>query len=442
MAERLTLGIFLAAMLACLALGLNIIYGLAFGLVAFFCYARYIGLSTKQVLQLIGQGLRIVMSMTAILLIIGMLSGAWRASGTIPFLVYQATAFINPGNFLLICFLLCCVMSMLMGSALGTTGTIGVICMMLSQALGINPLFTGGAVLAGAYFGDRGSPVSASANLVCTVTKTNIYQHVVMVAKNAWLPFLLACLFYWLLGFGQGVTDGSAAEAVQLFYAYYQFSWWLAVPAITIILLSVLRVDVKINILISILGAYLVGIFLQGHEPLPLLQQLIFGYRMADGATLANLMDGGGLVSMLPASVVVLLASTYFGIFRETPLLDGIKQWLQKISTHISPFGAALTTSTFVAAVCCNQTMPIMLTNNICEKVIPDNRQRALVLANTATLVAPLIPWNVALMVPMMMLDTGLGSIFFAFYIYLVPLLGFAVAFWRHKRLEKQQTPS
>ena len=434
MAERLTLGIFLAAMLVCLLFNLNVAYGLLVGLGAFFCYARQQGLKNQQILRLMWSGLHLVVPVLIILLSIGVLASAWRASGTIPFLVYQSASIIRPNNFLLICFLLCCLMSMLMGSSLGTAGTVGVICMMLGQALGVNPLFTGGAVLAGSYFGDRGSPMSSSAHLICTVTKTNIYQHVVMVAKSGGLAFLLSILIYWLLGSRQEGLPGAAAEVVNLFNAYYQLSWWAAIPGLIIIIFSLLRINVRHSILTSALAAYLLAIFLQGSDPWSLLLQLFAGYQVVGNETLAQLMNGGGLVSMLPAVIVVSLASSYFGIFRETPLLDGVKQGLLKLTKHISPFGTSLTTALFTATVCCNQSLPIMLTDNIFEATIPDNRQRALALANTATVVAPLIPWNVAALVPLLAIGASAGSILFAFYLYLVPLFSLSLALWQHYR--------
>jgi NhaC family Na+:H+ antiporter len=108
-------------------------------------------------------GISTVKNILIVFLLIGMISAVWRASGTIPMIIYTAGGFIRPAAFLVITFLLNCLLSILTGTSFGTSATMGVICMSIGTAMGMNPVYMGGAILGGAFFGDRCSPMSTSA---------------------------------------------------------------------------------------------------------------------------------------------------------------------------------------------------------------------------------------------------------------------------------------
>ena len=114
-----------------------------------------------------------------------MITALWRASGTIAYIVYMGSKLISPSILILLTFLLCSILSVLIGTSLGTAATMGVICASIGKAMGVNPYYVGGAVLSGIYFGDRCSPMSTSALLITELTKTNLYTNIKLMIKTS-----------------------------------------------------------------------------------------------------------------------------------------------------------------------------------------------------------------------------------------------------------------
>lgn len=148
-----------------------------------------------------------------VFMLIGMLTGVWRASGTIAYIITLASDFIEPSIFILIAFLLNCAVSFLLGTSFGTSATMGVITMSIGMTIGMPPAMVGGAILAGVYFGDRMSPVSTSALLVSVLTEVDLYTNIRNMAKSAVLPFLISCVIYFALG--EMLPDAAASAAAS-----------------------------------------------------------------------------------------------------------------------------------------------------------------------------------------------------------------------------------
>ena len=131
-----------------------------------------------------------------VFVLIGMMTALWHACGTIPFIICHAAKLLRPEVILLVSFLLNCALSVLTGTSFGTAATIGVICMAMGVSAGASPLLLGGAILSGAFFGDRCSPFSTSALLVSELTKTSIFDNIKNIVRTAWFPFLLTYILY------------------------------------------------------------------------------------------------------------------------------------------------------------------------------------------------------------------------------------------------------
>ena len=139
-----------------------------------------------------------------------------------------------------------CLISFLTGTAFGSAATIGVICMTMANSAGVPPVYTGGAILAGVFFGDRCSPVSTSALLVSELTGTSLYSNLAAMGKTALIPFLISCGLYWYLGLGSG-DAASGMSSQQIFAEYYRLSFWTVLPVAAVLLLSLLRVKMCIR---------------------------------------------------------------------------------------------------------------------------------------------------------------------------------------------------
>ncbi len=355
-----------------------------------------------------------------VFVLIGMMTALWHACGTIPFIICHAAKLLRPEVILLVSFLLNCALSVLTGTSFGTAATIGVICMAMGVSAGASPLLLGGAILSGAFFGDRCSPFSTSALLVSELTKTSIFDNIKNMVRTAWFPFLLTCILYGVLGF-QLHSQTETTDLTSLFGREVVLHPTAILPAVVILILALMRIPVKFAMLASIAASLVVGFFIQDLAVTALPQLLLSGYHAADPEA-ATFLDGGGILSMVKVAAIVCISSSYAGIFQNTRLLDGLKAGLSKLGARITPFGAILVAAAGTSMIACNQTLSIMLTTQLGHDLEPDNACMALALENSAVIVAPLIPWSIAGAVPLATIGAPMTSLFAAFFLYLVPL--------------------
>ena len=149
LAECIALGLFLAGLGLCIVTGIQILYALLFGLLCFSVYCLAKGYSARETGSMLWEGISQVRNILIIFVFIGGLTAVWRICGTIPYILYYAVGFIHPRYFVLCTFLLCSSMSFLTGTSFGTASTMGVICMLISNAADLSPFLTGGAILSG-----------------------------------------------------------------------------------------------------------------------------------------------------------------------------------------------------------------------------------------------------------------------------------------------------
>ncbi len=422
MAEIITMALFCAALVACIAANISIVPALAGGVLIFLVHGRLTGHTWKSML---GKGfatMRAASIVVVTFVLIGLLTTLWRAAGTVPFIVANTTTLVRPHVVILLSFLLNCLMSLLTGSAFASAATMGIITMTLGTSMQVSPLFLGGAILSGVYFGDRCSPVSTSAQLVKTLTHTNIFDNIRLMLRTAAVPFVLTCAIYAALALCTHPSDGSM-DVSTLFATAFNLRWVSVLPAVVLVVLALARVDVRITMGASICTALPICLLIQHMDWLSLGRALIFGYHCPD-AQVAPLIDGGGVVSMIKVMLIVCISSSYSGIFQETGLLNGAHQVIQRISERIGRFGATLVTSMVTSCVACNQTLSIMLTDQLCRNIEQDEQKHAINLEDTAVVVAPLVPWSIAGAVPLASVGAPTASLLLACFLYLLPLAG------------------
>ena len=418
--EYLLLGVFGVCLLACVFTGASIVLAMTAGFVLFFGYGLWKGKTWKEMLGFSVQGIRTVRNVLITFLLIGILTAVWRSSGSIAYIVYHAASFCRPSVMVLVSFLLCCLISFLTGTAFGSAATIGVICMTMATSAGVPPVYTGGAILAGVFFGDRCSPVSTSALLVSELTGTSLYSNLAAMVKTALIPFLISCGLYWYLGLGAGgAVSGMSSQ--QIFAEYYRLSFWTVLPVAAVLLLSLLRVNVKYTLAVSSLLGIAVSLLIQKVSPAELFRLCILGFQ-PENEELAALMSGGGIISMVRVFCIVCISSCYSGMFQGTGFLDRMQEMISALGSRITAFGAILVTSVVSSAIGCNQTLAIMLTHQLCSGLEKGKDRMAISLENSAVVVAPLIPWSIAGAVPLDSDGAPLSSIALAFYLYLIPV--------------------
>lgn len=316
--------LFVCILLGCVIANISIIYALVIGYILFAIYSLKKGFSFKEVIDMSFQGIKTAKNILITFILIGILTALWRASGTIPAIVCYSLKIIRPDLFVVITFLLNCLVSFLTGTAFGTAATMGSICMTMALTMDLNPVMIGGAVLSGAFFGDRCSPVSTSALLVSELTKTDLYENIKKMLKTALVPFVLTCFIYTLYGISTPVSSDQMLDIHEIFAKEFKMAPVTFIPAILILVLSLAKINVKITMLVSIISSVIICIAYQELSITEILTFSVTGFTTLN-KTLAPMINGGGIVSMLRVAAIVCISSSYSGIFQKTGLLDFIK---------------------------------------------------------------------------------------------------------------------
>ena len=421
--------LFSLSLIFCLLLKYSVIYALIVGYIIFVTYGLIKGYDLKVLMKKSFKGVLTVKNILLVFILIGMITALWRASGTIAFIVYMGSKLISPSILILLTFLLCSILSFLIGTSLGTAATMGVICVSIGKAMGLNPYYLGGAVLSGIYFGDRCSPMSTSALLITELTKTNLYTNIKLMLKTSIIPFVTTCLFYLFLGL-KSSTSPVSIDATNIFKENYNIV--VIVPAILIIILSLFKVNVKKTMLLSIFISFIIAVFFQKESVTSLINYCVYGFHHSN-EKLNSMMKGGGILSMLNVGLIVAISSSYSGIFKETKMLVLMKKYLKEFSKKTSNYFVIFLSSIISGAIACNQSLGTILTYELCEE-LEEKQNMAIILENTIVLLAGLIPWNIAMAVPLKTVDIELMSGLFAFYLYFLPLWNLFLGIIKEKK--------
>ena len=423
--------LFSLSLITCLLLKFSVVYALVTGYIIFIIYGLIKRHNLIILIKKSFEGVLTVKNILLVFILIGMITALWRASGTIAFIVYMGSKLISPSILILLTFLLCSILSVLIGTSLGTAATMGVICVSIGKTMGVNPYYVGGAVLSGIYFGDRCSPMSTSALLIAELTKTNLYTNIKLMIKTSIIPFIVTCLFYLLLGFKSTISNISV-NVTEIFKQNYNLNIIVIIPAILIVILSILKINVKKTMLVSIVISFIIAIFIQRDSVVALINYCIFGYHHPN-ERLNLMMKGGGILSMVNVSLIVGISSSYSGIFKETKMLVSLKKYLKDFSKKTSSYFVIFLSSIISGAIACNQSLGTILTNELCGELV-EKQKMAIILENTVILLVGLIPWNIAMDVPLKTLDVGIMSGLFAFYLYFLPLWNLFLNFIKERK--------
>jgi NhaC family Na+:H+ antiporter len=405
--------------------GIFVGYPLIISLLIFIVISIKRGFGVRSILKMIYKGSKKSFIILEIFILIGAITSLWMASGTIPGMVYYGNKLISPNYFILSAFLITCFVAFLLGTSFGTVSTIGIVMIVMARAGGVNTNATAGAIIAGAYFGDRMSPVSSSANLVAHLTETDLYENIKNMFKTSWFPFLISTIIYLVISFIYPLNFHDNNMEIEIL-KIFKINMVVLLPALSILVFSFFKVNVKISMFTSICIAAILGIIMQHSTILDIFKYAITGYEMSSSGPLYAIIKGGGVLSMLKTSIVVIISSAFSGIFEGTGILNSLDDLISKANTRFELFVTTIIVSTVTAAFGCTQALSIILTDQLVKKTYKDkgvsNTELAVNIENTAVLISPAIPWNIAGLVPATTLGVGIGFIPFAFYLFLVPI--------------------
>lgn len=430
-------GLFLAGVAAGIVFDISLVWPLLFGLLCYGIIAGRRGFSSREIGKMTLAGARESMVVVGTLLVIGAVSAAWRAGGTIALFVHYGITAISPQLFLLLVFLICCAFSYTLGSCFGTAGTIGIIMIAIAKAGDVSVLMTAGAVLSGGYFGDRCSPVSASASLTAFVTKTNLYDNIKMMVRTMAVPLGITTAMYAVLSFANPLSSVDT-KMDHLMTTGYELSPVLLLPVLVMLVLPAFKVNIKITALISAGLASVIAVVVQGVAPLEMLKTLAMGYTPADGR-IAEVLSGGGLASMINICAIVLIACSYSKIITETGMFTDIISGMSRACRKVGRTQMTFVTGTLFSGMFCSCSAAIIMSDVLLEEAYLEtggsNRELAIDIENTVELTATWVPWSAACMASFSAMAVSGGAIFFGFYVFVLPIY-----YMISKRIKERRT--
>ncbi|MGL5580310.1 MAG: Na+/H+ antiporter NhaC family protein [Cetobacterium sp.] len=362
-----------------------------------------------------------------IFVLLGALSASWFISGTIPALIYYGIKIINPNYFYVFSFLITSLFSFLIGSSFGTVGTIGLVMVSLARGIGLDIYIVAGSIISGAYFGDRGSPMSSSANFVAILTETEIYSNVKGMFKASILPYLITLSLYFYLGKNiepKFIENNILTLLNQNFY----LDFLVFIPMIYLVIMCLLKKNIRHTILVSIFLSLIIGWFLQNYEDRNFIKILIYGFRLPIENELYNVIRGGGIFSMGTAMVMALLSCGLVNIVDKLGVLKLISEKIGFIKSEWKIYLYTIVVAILTAAISCSQSTSILLTSQIMKKIYKKNgftkELLALDIENSSVVLSSLIPWNIAITVPALMLDISAVKIIpYSLYLFILPMI-------------------
>ena len=404
--------------------GVFIAYPLFLVFILFILLAYKEGIKTKTIIEFLKKGIKVSFVVFQVLVLIGALTGSWMSSGTVGALVYYGVTYLNPTFFALYAFLICSFISFLLGSSFGTIGTIGIALIVIARSGGGNIPLIAGAIISGAYVGDRNSPMSSSALLVSTITETDIFTNITNMFKSSLVPFVIASVGFAGLSLIYPLNFKESSITFDIL-STYSINFITLIPALIIILSVRFKIKVKKAIMLSLISAGIISVFIQGSSPYDFIRHIIFGYSLDPQNPLATIISGGGMISMVKIITVIIISSSIASIIEVIKVTEIINKFTHKAKGDRAVFLYTTIISFFSAAFGCTQVIAVMLTHllgkDMYRKNEISNEILALNIENTAIVIAPLIPWNIAVLAPLLLLEAPTISIIYALYLYILP---------------------
>ena len=453
--------IILVALLACSVylFGSDASYGAnQIALVMATCVAalvgRKLGLPWKTAQEGIIMGIGVGLGPTLILLSVGMLIGTWILSGTVPTMIYYGVQFLNPAIFYAASALICAMVAISIGSSWTVAGTLGIGLMGISSSFELSPAITAGAIISGAYFGDKLSPMSDTTNLASAATGVDLFDHIRHMLWTTIPSFTIALIIFALIGSSDASTPDEIEALKQSMLKEFNLGVHLLLPLLVMLVLIYKRYPAYPSIVISALtGAVFALVFqpdsvvrLAGDveglsKPFVLMKgiwiSLFDGYSSTSGNEfLDELLSKGGMSSMLNTVWLIICALGFGGVMEKTGILQyllnlALKGVKSNGSLILTTVGTCISTNILAA----DQFISVALPGRMFKDEYQRRGLSALNLSRTledsATLTSALIPWNTCGAYMSATLGVATFSYApFAFFNYLCPLIAVIYGFY------------
>lgn len=375
-----------------------------------------LGYSYDDIMGSIAQKIAKTMPAILILITVGFMIGAWMVGGTIPMMIYYGLDIINPQFLLITAFIVTSIVSLCTGTSWGSAGTIGVAFMGVGAGLDANLAAVAGAVVAGAYFGDKLSPLSDTTNLAALSTGVNLYEHIGHLLYTTVPSFIVAGAVFLITGFTTSAGDVAIPEKVitimDTLSTVFNWNLLLLLPVLIVLYGSVRKKPTIPVMLISSFVAMANALIFQGFTLHDVITSVINGFDVVmvnvqgfDAAAvipdIPRLLNRGGMNSMMGTLLICFCAITFAGTISLTKSLELI---VNKILKHVRSTGslilATIATGLTMIGVTSNGQVSILMPGEMLREAYirrglhPKNLGRTI--EDSATIIEPILPWTAA----------------------------------------------
>ncbi|MGN1351085.1 MAG: Na+/H+ antiporter NhaC [Anaerovoracaceae bacterium] len=406
--SAIAFGILIAAMaVGIIVFGTDVHVPMFIGVVAAACMALYLGFSWEFIEKSMMDGIYNALQAVMILIIVGILVGVWIVGGIVPAMIYYGLKLLSPSVFLVAALLICSITSLATGTAWGTMSTMGLALMGIALGLGIPAPMAAGAIISGAYFGDKMSPLSDTTNLAPAMAGTDVFTHVKFMILPTAIAYGIAIVSFAVMGVsyansGAAADVSAVAEMSDGLAAMFNINPVLLLPPLIVILAVALKIPAIPGITIGIIAGGIIGMIFQGSDCTfgAILDCGMNGFTCESGVeAIDNLLSTGGINNMLYSVSLTIIAMMFGGIMEKTRMLDALVAKIVKMVKK----PVSLVIATEATCILSNATMP----EQYISLVVPGRmyaetyRERGLhpktlsnALESAGTVTSALIPWN------------------------------------------------
>ncbi|TET72877.1 MAG: Na+/H+ antiporter NhaC, partial [Candidatus Aminicenantes bacterium] len=340
-----------------------------------------------------------------IMLCVGILVGSWIASGTIPMVIYYGLKLISPKFFLVTACFVCSIMSLATGTSWGTIGTLGVAFIGIAMGLGIPLGPAAGAIVAGAYFGDKMSPFSDVTNLAPVAAGSNLFDHIKHMFWSATPAWLIGLFIYFLVGLRYGATEAKSETItliLQTLRENFRFNILLLLPMVIVFYFAATKKPTIPGMLVSSFLAGALAIIFQKASITDVATAMNTGYQAHTGVEAVDqLISRGGMMSMMETQLVAFTAFSWGGIMQRTGLLSVILNKVMKFANKtwsivLTTISTSIVTALVTGSSYLSMIIPGELLAPIYKKEGLAAKNLSRIIEESGAIIVPLIPWSMA----------------------------------------------
>lgn len=386
-----------------------------------------------------------------ILLIVGIMIGAWIIGGTVPSLMYFGLKIVSPSIILPLTFVLCAVMSVFTGTSFGSIATMGLALTGVAMGMGIPVPMVVGAVISGAYFGDKLSPMSDNTNMGSAMAGTSLFEHIGSMMYTTLPATLITLVLYVILGlrYASGAMDTTNIDLMMTTLdSTFNISIIAIIPAIMMLVVSVLKIPAILGLSGCAVFSLIFAMLLQNVSPLAVLKAGFSGYVSETGVALVDtILTRGGINAMMGTVALVIIASLMGGALQASGVLSVVVEdgLMKMIKNRTALVVVTMVYSYFILLISGNQVLGLVMVGPTMQPAYDDldldRKVLSRAMADTTTVAAPLVPWSTACAYTMGVLGVTAAYIPYAFLCYTVPIFTVICAVTGFGMWHKDGTP-